>query len=75
MLLFVALFFLNATHAANKKGCTGLVATCQLTVEEHAFNVVSCVLFWSMASVVGATATLTVNLAIRDNQPASNLAQ
>ena len=41
--------------------------TCQLTVEEHAFHVESCVRFWSMSSVVGPTATLTVNSAPRQS--------
>ena len=66
----------NILHRSGCTFCTatGLAPTCQLTVEEHAFHVESCVRFWSMSSVVGATATLTVNSAIHDNQPASNLA-
>ena len=62
-------------HVANKKRCTGLAPTCQLTLEENAFHVGSCVRFWSMLSVVGATATVTVNSGIRDNQAVSNPAQ
>ena len=65
-------FDLRESNArSQQQSCTGLAPTGQLTFQEHAFHLQSCVRSSSMSPVVGPTATLTENLASHFIQPST----